>query len=229
MLGSRIDRGMGVNIAWSYTNLFSYSSWTYTASWSLKYVLSTPLWWIVQCLTYMWSKRLMCEPQILGVPGPPRSNFLVVLDGPSHVSYTLIIHYNLYGDIPYRFWDIGHFSRPNITLGGPFGGSRTPRSNLLVVLDGPCRVSYTLIIHYMMIFLTVSEILDILSTKYYSQGPFWGFPGSSCIGPNPKTIQHIFTVGGIYPPNFNLIAQTVFSVQCSQELRTRTLPKQTKP
>ncbi len=46
--------------------------------------------------------QILHSGAILGVPGPSRSNFFVVLDGPSHVSYTLIIHY-LYGDIPYRF------------------------------------------------------------------------------------------------------------------------------
>ncbi len=48
----------------------------------------------------------------------------------------------------------------------PFWGFPDPRSIFLVVLDGPSHVSYTLIIHYMVIFLTVFEILDILSTKY---------------------------------------------------------------
>ncbi len=53
----------------------------------------------------------------------------------------------------------------------------TPRSNFLVVLDGPCHVSYTLIIHYMVIFLTVFEILDIFRDQILPSEAILGVPG----------------------------------------------------
>ncbi len=93
-----------------------------------------------------------------------------------HVIF-LYIDNTLYGDIPYRFWDIGHFSGPDITLGCHFGGSRTPRSNFLVVLDGSCHVSYTLIIQYMVIILTVFEILDIFRKQILPSEAILGVPG----------------------------------------------------
>ncbi len=57
-----------------------------------------------------------------------------------------------------------------------FGGSRNARSIFLVVLDGPSHVSYTLIIHYMVIFLTVFEILDIIHDEILPSGAILGVP-----------------------------------------------------
>ncbi len=111
---------------------------------------------------------------IFGVPGPSRSNFLVVLDGPRHVSYTSVIHDMVIFLTVFEILDIFCYQ---ISPSGHFGGSQTLQVNFLAVLDGPCRVSYTFIIHYMVIFLTVFEILDIFRDQILPSGPFWGFPG----------------------------------------------------
>ncbi len=94
----------------------------------------------------------------MGVPGPSRSNSFVALDEPHHVSYTSIIHYMVIF-LPFlRYWT---FFATKYYPGGILGVPGPSRSIFFVVLDGPRRVFYTSIIHYMVIFFTVFEILDI--------------------------------------------------------------------